>query len=163
MVEGAGGVVGTDTSCPRCGAAADRGGSSCRDCGFVFFESPTRRSRPRATGRAIAVALLVLAAGAAAAVLVLRDPAPGPPEAVPAAGAERRLEQTLRAGGVDDARSVRCRGAVRPDRLTRCRLLYLDGDTQLLLVDLAANGKLDIQQPYPAQRRPGRRPSLSAR
>ena len=153
MVEGAGGVVGTDTSCPRCGAAAARGGSSCRDCGYVFFESPPR-SLPRPPALAVALTLLVLAGGAGAAVLVLRDPAPGPPAAVPGASAERRLVQRLRAGGVGDARSVRCQGPVRPGRLTRCELLYLDGDTQLLLVDLLANGDLDIQQPYPAQRRP---------
>ena len=155
MVEGPGGVVGTDTSCPRCGAAAARGGSSCGDCGYVFLESPARRSLPRPSTLAVALTLLVLAAGTATAVLVLRDPAPAPPAAVPGASAERRLEQRLRAGGLDDARSVRCQGPVRPGRLTRCELLYLDGDTQLLLVDLMADGDLDIQQPYPAQRRAG--------
>jgi hypothetical protein len=44
---------------------------------------------------------------------------------------------------------------VRPGRLTRCELLYRNGDTQLLLVRLASDGELDIENPYPAQRRPG--------
>ena len=56
---------------------------------------------------------------------------------------------------MDDAGSIRCQGAIRSGRLTRCELLYLDGDTQLLLVNLTADGDLDIEEPYPAQRRPG--------
>jgi hypothetical protein len=56
---------------------------------------------------------------------------------------------------VSDAGSVRCRDSIRPERLTRCELLYDDGDTQLLLIALTKDGELDIQQPYPAQRRPG--------
>jgi hypothetical protein len=154
MVEGARGVVGTDTSCPRCGAAAARGAPSCRDCGYLFFESPARRALPRPSALAVVLTLLALVGAGGVAVLVLRDPAPEAPADVPGASAERRLVQRLRAGGVGDARSVRCQGPVRPGRLTRCELLYLDGDTQLLLVDLMANGALDIQQPYPAQRRP---------
>ncbi len=155
MVEGPGGLVDSDTSCPRCGAGAAAGASSCRDCGFVFFESPARRSLPRPSPLWAAVALGVLAGGAALVVLLSRDPAPEPPGPVPAITADRRLEAQLRTSGVDDVGGVDCQETIRLRGLTRCELLYDDGDTQLLLVDLTDDGELDIQQPYPAQRRPG--------
>ena len=155
MVEGRGGVVDTDTSCPRCGAGAAAGTSTCQDCGFVFFESPARRSLPRPSLLWTVVTLVVLCGAVAIAVPALRDPPPKPPTPVPSASAERRLVGQLRASGVDDAGSVRCQDSIRAGRLTRCELLYLGGDTQLLLVKLTAPGDLDIEQPYPAQRRPG--------
>ncbi len=154
MVEDRVGVLDTDTSCPRCGAAAAAGASTCRDCGFVFFASPTRRSLPRPSPRWTVLSLLVLSGAVAIAVLASRDSPPEPPAAVPSASAERRLVAQLRAEGVDDAGSIRCQHAIRSGRLTRCELLYVDGDTQLLLVNLTADGALDIEEPYPAQRRP---------
>jgi len=51
--------------------------------------------------------------------------------------------------------SVRCNGAVRVVLVTRCQVVYDNGDTQLLLVTLSDAGELDVQVPYPAQRRPG--------
>ena len=48
-----------------------------------------------------------------------------------------------------------CPGAIRPERATRCQFLYRDGDTQLMLVTVRAHGELEIDVPYPAQRRPG--------
>ena len=89
------------------------------------------------------------------AFLVTRDSDPKPPQPVSRASAERRLEHRLRASGVSQVGSVRCRGAIMPDRQTRCQLVYTDGDTQLMLVTLIAGGRLDIDVPYPAQRRPG--------
>jgi ribosomal protein S27AE len=155
MVEGRGEVVDTDTSCPRCGAGAPAGASSCGECGFVFFEAPARRSLPRPSPVWTGAALLVLAGGVALALLLSRDQAPEPPAPVPAISADRRLEQQLRTSGVEDVGGVDCQATIRARGLTRCELLYDNGDTQLLLVDLTADGELDIQQPYPAQRRPG--------
>lgn len=103
----------------------------------------------------IAAGLLVLALGAATAVVVTRDPPPKPPAPVARAAAEQRLEGQLEAGGVEQLRSVRCGGSIRPSRTTRCELRFTDGDTQLMLVRVAADGELDIEVPYPAQRRPG--------
>jgi hypothetical protein len=65
----------------------------------------------------------------------------------------RRLARQLDAG---PAASVRCTGPIRSSRSTRCQFLYPDGDTQLMLVTLSRRGELDIDVPYPAQRRPGR-------
>ena len=141
-----------DTSCPRCGAAVAQGASSCRGCGFVFFEG---RRRPRLPWRALLVATVVAAAVVAAGVLLTRDSPPGPPGPVDAPTASERLERQLHDGGMADLRSVDCRGPVRRGALTRCRASYDGGDTQLLLVALTASGELDIQNPYPAQRRPG--------
>ena len=155
MVEGRIGVLDADTSCPRCGAGAAAGASRCRDCGFVFFESPARRSLQRPSPLWTVVALLVGSGAVAIALLASRDSPPEPPAAVPSARAERRLVTQLRAEGVDDAGSIRCQDAIRSGRLTRCDLLYMNGDTQLLLVNLTADGDLDIEEPYPAQRRPG--------
>jgi hypothetical protein len=50
---------------------------------------------------------------------------------------------------------VRCPSPIQPGGATRCQFVYADGDTQLMLVTLMANGTLDIEVPYPAQRRPG--------
>ena|SRR5215216_1864111 len=140
-------------SCPRCGAAAGAAAPRCVECGFVFFELPARRSLPRPSGTCIGVALGVLAAAVAVVLLLARDPAPEPVAPVPAARAEARLARQLDAG---PAASVRCTGAIRADRSTRCQFLYPDGDTQLMLVTLSRRGELDIDVPYPAQRRPGR-------
>jgi hypothetical protein len=128
------------------------GTSTCRACGFVLFEAPARRRLPR---RALTVSLAVLAAVAAAAVLLTRDPRREVQEPIPATQAAQRLERQLRSGGVTDLGAVRCPGAVRPRRFTRCHASYTDGDTQLLLVTLTPTGEPDIQNPYPAQRRPG--------
>ena len=97
----------------------------------------------------------MLAIGAVVVVLLARDPAPEPVAPVAAASAETRLENQLRRGGLEDVGSVRCAGPISPGRGTRCQLLYSDGDTQLMLVRLVGDGQLDIEVPYPAQRRPG--------
>jgi hypothetical protein len=119
----------------------------------VFFEMPARRALPRPSAAWIAAALVVLAGGVGLAVVLTRDPAPEPLSPVPAARAEVRLERQLEAG---PAASVRCPGSIQPGRSTRCVFLYPDGDTQLMLVTLSRRGELDIDVPYPAQRRPGR-------
>jgi len=126
--------------------------AQCGKCGFVFFERPARRSLPRPSPARIVVALLVVAGGVAAAALLTRDSPPEPPEPVPVARAEMLLARQLDAG---PAASVRCTGPIRPGRSTRCQFLYPDGDTQLMLVTLSRRGELDIDVPYPAQRRPG--------
>jgi hypothetical protein len=120
----------------------------------VFFEEPPRRSLARPTPRVMLVAAIVLAGGAAAAALLTRDPPPEPLAPVPTARAEGRLERQLGAGG-GSAGTVRCPGPIRPARATRCQFIYANGDTRLMLVTLTANGTLDIEVPYPAQRRPG--------
>ena len=155
MVEGPGADVDTGTSCPRCGAPAPAGTSTCRHCGFAFFEAPARRSLPRPSPVWTLATLLVVAGGVSIAVVLSRDSAAEAPAPVPAVSAQRQLEHQLRASGVSDADSVRCRDSIRPDRLTRCELLYDNGDTQLLLIALTKDGELDIEQPYPAQRRSG--------
>jgi hypothetical protein len=141
----------TTASCPRCGAAAEPASARCERCGFVFFELPQRRPLPRPSARWIAIGVLALAACLAAVVLLTRDSAPEPPAPVPAERAERRLERQVAAAARE---FVRCRGPIRRDRSTRCQFIYPDGDTQLMLVRLARDGELDIEVPYPAQRRP---------
>jgi len=143
----------TTASCPRCGTAAADETARCGECGFVFFELPPRRSLPRPSPAWAAIALLVLAGGVAAVVVLTRDSPPEPPGPVPAALAEARLARQLDAG---PAAAVRCTGPIRSGRSTRCQFLYPDGDTQLMLVTLSRRGELDIDVPYPAQRRPGR-------
>jgi hypothetical protein len=118
----------------------------------VFFDEPPRVSLPRPLWRWVVPVLLVVAGGVAIALLLARDPAPEPIAAVPAARAEQRLERQL-TGGPPGA--VRCPGSIRPGRASRCEFRYEDGDTQLMLVTVSANGELDIEVPYPAQRRPG--------
>jgi hypothetical protein len=145
-------VASTTPSCPRCGAAASAGAARCVECGFVFFELPSRRSPLRPSRRAVA-AVLFLAAGAAATVVVLSRDEPLAP--VPAARAETRLEDQLGTGGNGMSGSVRCPDSIQPGRATRCEFLYPDGDTQLMLVTLMTDGRLDIDVPFPAQRRPG--------
>ena len=44
---------------------------------------------------------------------------------------------------------------MRQALVTRCQVVYDNGDTQLLLVTLSDAGEFDVQVPYPAQRRPG--------
>ena len=140
---------GVDTSCPRCGAAAAQGASRCGDCGFVFFEGP---ARPRVPWRPLAAIAAVAVVAVVSVLLLTRDSPAGPVEA---AGAGELLAQQLRDGGMADVRTVRCDGAVRRRFYTRCHASYVGGDTQLLLVVQTADGELDIQNPYPAQRRPG--------
>jgi hypothetical protein len=144
-------VTATTPSCPRCGAAAAPEASSCSACGFAFFELRARRSPPRPWLGAI-----VLLVGLALVLLLTRGSASDPLAAVPAARAEPRLEHQLGAGAKGMRGSVHCPGAIRPGRATRCQFLYADGDTQLMLVTLMGDGRLDIDVPYPAQRRPGR-------
>jgi len=117
---------------------------------------PARRSLPRPSPLLILAALLVLAGGVAAVLLLTRDTPLQPPAPVPAARAELRLQRQLGAGGAGLPGSVRCPGSIRLGRATRCEFRYPDGDTQLMLVTLTARGGLDIDVPYPAQRRPGR-------
>jgi len=138
-----------DASCPRCGSGAPAGAAHCRACGFRFLEEPAGRPLP---WRALLAAGAVAAAVALAAVVLTRDSPPGP---VDRAGAGERLAAQLRDGGVADLDRVECGGAVRRGAFTRCQASYRDGDTQLLLVTLTARDELDVQNPYPAQRRPG--------
>jgi len=145
----------TTPSCPQCGAPASAEASRCGSCGFVFFEMPARRSLPRPSPLAILALLVVVAGGVGLVVLLTRDSPPEPPASVPAARAEVRLERRLDAGATGPGGSVRCPGSIRPGRATRCQFLYPDGDTQLMLVTLTAKGELEIDVPYPAQRRPG--------
>jgi hypothetical protein len=142
----------TTPSCPRCGAAAPASASRCESCGFVFFEMPARRKLPRPSPRALLAIGAVLAGAVGLVVLLTRDsPPPPPPAPVPPSRAEVRLVRQLDLPG-----SVHCAGSIRPGRATRCQFLYPDGDTQLMLVTLTAAGALEIDVPYPAQRRPGR-------
>ena len=87
--------------------------------------------------------------------LITRDSPPAPPGPVEAADAAERLQRGLEEAGMADLRSIECSGPVRRGELTRCEADYAGGDTQLLLVALTTSGELDIQNPYPAQRRPG--------
>ncbi len=121
----------------------------------MFFEERPRRSLPRPSPPLLLAAAAVLAIGAVVVVLLAREPAPEPVAPVGAASAETRLENQLRRDGLEDVGSVRCAGPIAPGRRTRCQLLYSDGDTQLMLVSLVGDGQLDIEVPYPAQRRPG--------
>jgi hypothetical protein len=121
----------------------------------VFFEEPTRRSLARPSPTWFLLAGAVLAFAAAALLLLRRDSAPEALDPVAAARAEPRLESQLRRGGIEELGAVRCAGSVERDRVTRCQLLYDNGDTQLMLVRLTSEGRLDIEVPYPAQRRPG--------
>jgi hypothetical protein len=148
-------VTATGTSCPRCGAGAAAHASRCDECGFAFFEEPSRRSLPRLSPRWILIAVVVLAVTAAGLVLLRRDSAPEALDPVAAARAEPRLESRLRRDGIEEIGAVRCAGSVERARATRCQLLYDNGDTQLMLVRLTSEGRLDIEVPYPAQRRPG--------
>jgi hypothetical protein len=143
----------TTASCPRCGTAAAAEAARCEDCGFVFFDLPARRSLPRPSPAWIGAGLLALAGAVAVVVALTRDPSPEPLAPLPSARAERRLERILAA---PHSASVRCPGAIAPGRSTRCTFVYPDGDTQLMLVTLSPRGELDIEVPYPAQRRPGR-------
>jgi hypothetical protein len=117
----------------------------------VFFDLPARRKLPRPSPLALLASGAVLAGGVGLAILLTRDSPPPPPAPVPAARAEARLVRQLDLRG-----SVRCPGDIRPGRSTRCQFVYPDGDTQLMLVTLSAAGALEIDVPYPAQRRPGR-------
>jgi hypothetical protein len=141
-------------SCPQCDAGAAVGASRCMSCGFVFFERRPRLSLPRPSLLSVVLALLVVAAGTAVALLLTRDHPATPLGPVPAARAESRLEHQLGAGGGPPG-SVRCAGSIRRRHFTRCHFRYADGDTQLMLVTVTADGTLDIDVPYPAQRRPG--------
>lgn len=147
-------MTATDPSCPRCGAAAAAEASRCAACGFVFFELPPQRALPRLSPLWVGGAVAVLAGGVALVLALTRDPEPEPPAPVPAARAEVRLERQLDTGGVGPAGAVRCPGPIRLARATRCQFLYPDGDTQLMLVTITRAGELDIEVPYPAQRRP---------
>ena len=85
----------------------------------------------------------------AAVILLTSDPAPEPP-AGPSGASGACLARQLAAA----ARHSCCPGPIRPDSSTRCEFLYPDGDTQLMLVTLSRRGELEIEVPYPAQRRP---------
>jgi hypothetical protein len=144
----------TTPSCPRCGAAASAATPTCTSCGYVLFEEERPRRRPRLW---IAAALMAAVAvvGVVAVVLLARDPAPAAPDPVAAALAEPRLERQLGTDRGGPQGRVSCPGAIRADRATRCQFRYRDGDTQLMLVTVRAHGELEIDVPYPAQRRPG--------
>jgi hypothetical protein len=115
---------------------------------------------PRLSPRMLVAGLAAVAAIGAvgAGVVALGDSgeaAPLRPEPVAAFRAEERLLRELSAGGLGDAVSVDCAGPVRAGRATRCQVGYSDGDTQLILVGLDADRTIDVDIPYPAQRRPG--------
>jgi hypothetical protein len=116
----------------------------------VFFEMPARRRLPRPSRRSLLVIGLVLVGAVGLVVILTRDSPPPAPAPVPAARAEARLVRQLDLRG-----SVHCSGPIRPSRSTRCQFLYPNGDTQLMLVTLTRAGRLQIDVPYPAQRRPG--------
>ena len=116
----------------------------------MFFDLPARRKLPRPSALTLVAVGVVLAGGVGLAVLLTRDSPPPPPAPVPAARAQARLVRQLDLRG-----SVRCPGSIRQGRATRCQFVYPDGDTQLMLVTLTAAGELEIDVPYPAQRRPG--------
>ena len=140
----------TTPSCPRCGAPASVEASSCVSCGFVFFEMPAPRSLPRPSPLAILAILVVLAGGVGLVLLLTRDSPTPPPAPVPAARAQALLLRQLDLHG-----AVHCPGDIRPLHSTRCEFRYPNGDTQLMLVTLTPRGRLEIDVPYPAQRRPG--------
>jgi hypothetical protein len=121
----------------------------------VFFEEPARRSLPRPSPAWVLLTVLLIAGGAALALLLLRDPAPEPLGTLARARAEQLLTRQLEREGRAGVGSVRCAGPIGTARLTRCQLLYSDGDTQLMLVRRRDRGPLEIVVPYPAQRRPG--------
>ena len=116
---------------------------------------PARRPLPRPSRLSILVAVVVLAGAVGGVVLLTRDEPPRPPAPIPASRAELRLERQLGVGGTGPRGAVRCPGAIGPERATRCEFVYPDGDTRLMLVTLSPRGRLDIEVPYPAQRRPG--------
>jgi hypothetical protein len=128
---------------------------ACQSCGFVLLEEERPSRSPRARKWWIAGAAVAAAGAAVAAVLIARDPAPTPPTPVSAGLAETRLERQLGTERGGPRGHVTCPGAIQAYRVTRCRFLYSDGDTQLMLVTLRSHGELDIDVPYPAQRRPG--------
>ena len=99
---------------------------------------------------------LAAVAAVAAVVLLSRDDPPARagarwPRCEPSTGS--RPSSPSRSTGPDT--SVRCNGAVREALVTRCQVVYDNGDTQLLLVTLSDAGELETQVPYPARRRPG--------
>lgn len=121
----------------------------------MFFEGPRRRSLPRPSPLLLGVLGLAVAAAVAALVLLSRDAPPAAPEPMASVRAERRLETRLALDEYGTDTSVRCNGPVREVLVTRCQVVYDNGDTQLLLVTLSDAGQLDVQVPYPARRRPG--------
>ncbi len=96
-----------------------------------------------------------MASAVAALVLLSRDDPPAPPEPVASVRAEQRLVTQLALDEYGRDTSVRCNGPVREALVTRCQVVYDNGDTQLLLVTLSDAGELETAVPYPAQRRPG--------
>jgi hypothetical protein len=121
----------------------------------VFYEEAARRSLPRPTPAWLLLAVLLLAGGVALALLLLRDPGPEPLEPLTRARGQQLLTRQLERQGMADVGLVRCAGPIGMARLTRCQLVYTDGDTQLMLVRRRDPGPLEIVVPYPARRRPG--------
>ncbi len=122
----------------------------------MFFEGPRPRSLPRPSPVLLGVLGLAAVAAVAAVVLLSRDdPPPASPEPVASVRAEHRLESRLALAEYGPDTSVRCNRAVRVVLVTRCQVVYDNGDTQLLLVTLSDGGELETQVPYPARRRPG--------
>ena len=121
----------------------------------MFFEGPRPRSLPRPSPLLLGVLGLAVVAAVAAVVLLSRDDPPARPDPVASARAEHRLQTQLALAEYGPDTSVRCNGAVRVVLVTRCQVVYDNGDTQLLLVTLSDGGELETQVPYPARRRPG--------
>jgi hypothetical protein len=105
----------------------------------------------------VATVLVALTVLAAVVALGRESPAGPPPPPAPLAPtqAENRLQRQLGLAADGDQGVVRCPGNVGTTRLARCGVIYPDGDTQLLPVRLTPEGDLDVEVPYPAQRRPG--------
>jgi hypothetical protein len=112
---------------------------------------------PRPGGRVLIAGLVAVCALGTAVLSFGRSSEPSATQFEPVAAfrAEERLLRELSAGGLGDAVSVDCAGPVRAGRATRCQVGYSDGDTQLILVGLDADRTIDVDIPYPAQRRPG--------
>ncbi|HEV2874056.1 MAG TPA: zinc ribbon domain-containing protein [Thermoleophilaceae bacterium] len=156
-------------SCPRCGAECPAGAAHCPACGFALIDGGERRPSggaerwPSGGGSGLPwVVALAAAVAAVAAVFVMlfagggkgfpaAGPArTGPPAAVPALEAERRLE--LRFGGEsdDETAAVRCPYRIEPRQMVRCELRYADGIARAMLVRLTPSGELEAAIPYPA-------------
>jgi hypothetical protein len=97
-----------------------------------------------------AVLVMLFTGGAGGAPAGPAAAGPGPPAAVTAQEAERRLELRFLGERHDEAAAVRCPYRIEPRQLVRCELRYADGIPRAMLVRLTPGGDLDAAIPYPA-------------